>query len=138
MMSSKKTVSERIETASIAQVTGIVLLWYIISIVASRLITVVVAPGISIETGIYHYHHILWGLVLMMMGGFISLYWESRRAKVFGAFFLGLGLGLAVDEVGLILVTADAGYWDPITYPIMIIVAQLLFIAWMAARQQGR
>jgi hypothetical protein len=137
-MSSKKTVSERIKTASIAQITGIVLIWYIISIVASRLITVVIAPGISIETGIYHYHHILWGLILMTMGGFIALYWESRRAKVFGAFFLGLGLGLAVDEVGLILVTADAGYWDPITYPIMIIIAQLLFIAWMAARQQGR
>ena len=137
-MSSRKKVSEQFETASIAQITGIVLVWYSLAIIGSRLITVIVAPGIGIETGIYHYHHILWGLILMTLGGFIALYWESRRAKVFGAFFLGLGLGLAVDEVGLILVTADSGYWDPITYPIMIIVAQLLFIAWMAARQQGR
>ncbi len=74
----------------------------------------------------------------MTIGAFIGLYWESRYAQVFGAFFLGLGLGLAVDEVGLILVTADHGYWDPITYPIMILVAQLLFIAALAARQQGR
>ncbi|MFX1566233.1 MAG: hypothetical protein ACFFCH_09600 [Promethearchaeota archaeon] len=137
-MSSGKKVRERIETASIAQITGIVLMWYCLAILGSRLITVVVAPGIGIETGIYHYHHILWGLILMTLGGFIALYWESRLAKVVGAVFLGLGLGLAVDEVGLILVTADVGYWDPITYPIMIIVAQLLIIAWMAARQQGR
>ena len=137
-MSSRKKVSEQFETASIAQISGIVLVWYSLAIIGSRLITVIIAPGIGIETGIYHYHHILWGLILMTLGGFIALYWESRRAKVFGAFFLGLGLGLAVDEVGLILVTADSGYWDPITYPIMIIVAQLLFIAWMAARQQGR
>jgi hypothetical protein len=126
------------QTATVAQVTAIVLIWYVIAIVASRLITVVIAPGIGIETGIYHYHHILWGIILMSFGGFIGLYWDSRRAQVVGAFFLGLGLGLAVDEVGLILVTADHGYWDPITYPIMIIVGQLLFIAVMAARQQGR
>ncbi len=137
-MSSSNKVSERIQTASIAQITGIVLIWYSLAIIGSRLITVVIAPGIGIESGIYHYRHILWGLILMTLGGFIGLYWDSRRAMVFGAFFLGLGLGLAVDEVGLILVTADAGYWDPITYPIMIIVGQLLFIAWMAARQQGR
>lgn len=137
-MSPRRRISERLQTATIAQITAIVLVWYIIAIVASRLITVVVAPGIGIETGIYHYHHILWGIILMALGAFIGLYWESGRAQVFGALFLGLGLGLAVDEVGLILVTADHGYWDPITYPIMIIVAQLLFIAVLAARQQGR
>jgi hypothetical protein len=137
-MSPRKRISERLQTVTIAQITSITLVWYIIAIVASRLMTVVIAPGIGIETGIYHYHHILWGIILMALGAFFGLYWESRRAQVFGAFFLGLGLGLAVDEVGLILVTADHGYWDPITYPIMILVAQLLFIAVLAARQQGR
>ncbi len=137
-MSRSSKIANRMQSVSIAQITGIVLVWYVIAIIASRLITVVIAPGIGIETGIYHYHHVLWGLILMTLGGFIALYGDSRRANIFGAFFLGLGLGLAVDEVGLILVTADSGYWDPITYPIMIIVAQLLFIAVMAARQQGR
>ncbi len=137
-MSKTSKISERFQTASITQITAIVLVWYILTIIGSRLITVVIAPGIGIETGIYHYHHILWGLIIMSLGGFFGLYWDSRRSKVFGAFFLGVGLGLAIDEVGLILVTANEGYWDPITYPIMIIVAQLLFIAIMAARQQGR
>lgn len=137
-MSKTSKITEQMQTASITQITAVVLVWYILAIIGSRLITVVIAPGIGIETGIYHYHHILWGLILMSVGGFFGLYWDSRRSKVFGAFFLGVGLGLAIDEVGLILVTANAGYWDPITYPIMIIVAQLLFIAIMAARQQGR
>ena len=98
----------------------------------------VIAPGISIISGVYHFHHILWGLILMSMGGFIGLYWERRIAKIAGAWFLGLGLGLAVDEIGMILVTADIGYFDPISYPIMVIVAQILLIAVLAARQQGR
>lgn len=137
-MGSSSRISKKLETVSIAQITAITLIWYILAIIGSRVITQILFPGISIETSIYHYHHILWGLILMTLGGFMGLYWDGRRSKVFGAFFLGLGLGLAVDEVGLILVTSDAGYWDPITYPIMIIVAQLLFIAVLAARQQGR
>lgn len=123
---------------SVANVTMVVLLWYVISVGVSRLVTVVIAPGIGIITGIYHYHHVLWGLILMALGGFMGLYFNEKVPVLMGSWFLGLGLGLAVDEVGLILVTADHGYWDPITYPIIIIVAQLLFIAWMAARQLGR
>ncbi|MFX0169581.1 MAG: hypothetical protein ACFE89_09550 [Candidatus Hodarchaeota archaeon] len=137
-MSTTVDLSKKIKELSIAQVTGLVLVWYVIAVVVSRLVTEVLSPGISIETSIYHFHHILWGLILMSFGGFIAMYWESRRAKAFSALFFGLGLGLAIDEVGLILVTSDVGYFDPISYPIMIIVAQLLFIAWMAARQQKR
>ncbi|MFX1541182.1 MAG: hypothetical protein ACFFBX_10420, partial [Promethearchaeota archaeon] len=74
-MSKRSKISERMEAFSIAQVTGTVLIWYILAIVGSRLLTTIIAPGISIETGIYHYHHILWGIILMTMGGFIGLYW---------------------------------------------------------------
>jgi hypothetical protein len=129
---------ERFEAVSIASITGIVLLWYIVTVGVSRLITMVIAPGIGVETGIYHYHHILWGLIAMSVGGFIGLYWESRFWRIVGSWFLGLGLGLCIDEVGLILVTSNEGYWDPITYPIIVIVAEILFIAMMAAREQGR
>jgi hypothetical protein len=137
-MSETASMTQKLDQVSIAHITGLVLIWYVVSVGVSRLVTEVISPGISIETSIYHFHHILWGLILMTIGGFIAMYWEGRRAKVFSAFFFGIGLGLAVDEIGLILVTSDVGYFDPISYPIMIIVAQLLFIAWMAARQQRR
>jgi hypothetical protein len=137
-MNETDSMTRKLDQVSIAQITGLVLVWYTIAVVVSRLVTEIISPGISIETSIYHFHHILWGLILMTIGGFIAMYWEKRRAKVISAFFFGLGLGLAVDEIGLILVTSDAGYFDPISYPIMIIVAQLLLIAWMAARQQKR
>jgi hypothetical protein len=123
---------------SVASITGIVLVWYLIAVGVSRFITMVISPGIGIVTGIYHYHHILWGLIAMSAGGFLGLYWESKFWRITGSWFLGLGLGLAVDEVGLILVTSNDGYWDPITYPVIVLVAQILFIAMMAARQQGR
>ncbi|MFX1564074.1 MAG: hypothetical protein ACFFDP_12285 [Promethearchaeota archaeon] len=124
----------------IANVTGIVLIWYVITVVVSRTITMIISPGIGVASGFYHYHHLLYGLILMSLGGFFGLYWETKRAKLVGSWFLGLGLGLAIDEVGLVLLagTSIDGYFDPISYPIMILVAQILFIAYMAARQQGR
>jgi hypothetical protein len=134
-----ETIPKRVDIP-IANVTAIVLIWYTITVVVSRLVTMVISPGIGVVSGFYHYHHLLYGLILMSLGGFFGLYWETKRAKLFGSWFLGLGLGLAIDEVGLVLLagTSIDGYFDPISYPIMILVAQILFIAYMAARQQGR
>jgi len=137
-MSTRSQTKTRFEDFSIANITGIVLVWYLIAVGVSRLITMVISPGIGLVTGVYHYHHVLWGLIAMSVGGFIGLYWESKFWRIVGSWFLGLGLGLCVDEVGLILVTSNDGYWDPITYPIIVLVAEVLFIAMMAARQQGR
>ena len=128
----------KFQDVSVANITSIVLIWYCISVGVSRLVTMVISPGIGIETGAYHFHHILWGLILMGLGGFFGLYWEVKLSKLAGSMLLGLGLGLAVDEVGLILLSSSEGYFHPITYPIIIIVAQILLIALMAARQQGR
>lgn len=137
-MSTKSETKGRFQDVSVASVTGIVLIWYLVAVGVSRLITMVISPGIGVVTGIYHYHHVLWGLIAMSVGGFIGLYWESKFWRILGSWFLGLGLGLCIDEVGLILVTSNDGYWDPITYPVIVLVAEVLFIAMMAARQQGR
>jgi hypothetical protein len=137
-MSTRSQTKARFEDVSIASITGIVLIWYLITVGVSRLITMVISPGIGVVTGFYHYHHVLWGLIAMSVGGFIGLYWESKFWRIVGSWFLGLGLGLCVDEVGLILVTSNDGYWDPITYPVIVLVAEVLFMAMMAARQQGR
>ena len=137
-MSTRSQTKARFEDISVASITGIVLVWYLVAVGVSRLITMVISPGIGVVTGVYHYHHVLWGLIAMSVGGFIGLYWESKFWRIVGSWFLGLGLGLCVDEVGLILVTSNDGYWDPITYPVIVLVAEVLFIAMMAARQQGR
>lgn len=137
-MSTRSQTKARFEDISVASITGIVLVWYLVAVGVSRLITMVISPGIGVVTGAYHYHHVLWGLIAMSVGGFIGLYWESKFWRIVGSWFLGLGLGLCVDEVGLILVTSNDGYWDPITYPVIVLVAEVLFIAMMAARQQGR
>ncbi len=126
---------------SVANITAIILIWYCIAILASRLMTMVISPGIgvSLEHG-YHFHHILYGLVLMALGGFFGLYWSDKLPTLVGSWFMGMGLGLAIDEIGLVLLASEAidGYFSPISYPLMIIVAQLLFIALLAARKQNR
>lgn len=128
-------------SVSKANVTAIILIWYCIAIIASRLVTMVISPGIgvSLEHG-YHFHHILWGLVLMAVGGFFGLYWSEKLPILTGSWFMGMGLGLAVDEVGLVLFASEAidGYFALISYPMMILVAQVLFIAYLAARKQNR
>ena len=106
----------------VATVTAIVLIWYCLTIVASRLITHVIAPGISVESGgLYHWHHIIWGLVLMAVGGFFGLYWSERLPIMAGSWFLGMGLGLAVDEK---LLVGARGADDIILEPVLVDVSQ--------------
>lgn len=76
----------------------------------------------------------------MALGGFFGLYWSEKLPTLVGSWFMGMGLGLAIDEVGLVLLASEAidGYFAAISYPIMILVAQMLFIALLAARKHNR
>ena len=59
-----------------------------------------------------HIHHLFWGILLLMVTGFIALAtrdatWHLRVAVVFG-----VALGLTLDEFALWLRLADV-YWSP-------------------------
>ena len=59
-----------------------------------------------------HIHHLFWGVLLLMVTGFIALAtrdatWHLRVAVVFG-----VALGLTLDEFALWLRLADV-YWSP-------------------------
>jgi hypothetical protein len=59
-----------------------------------------------------HIHHLFWGILLLMITGFIALAtrapaWHLRVAIVFG-----LALALTLDEFALWLRLADV-YWSP-------------------------
>jgi hypothetical protein len=59
-----------------------------------------------------HIHHLFWGILLLMLTGFVALatraeVWHLRISIVFG-----IALGLTLDEFALWLRLADV-YWSP-------------------------
>src|SRR2546427_9589931 len=59
-----------------------------------------------------HIHHLFWGILLLMLTGFVALatraeLWHLRMAVIFG-----IALGLTLDEFALWLRLADV-YWSP-------------------------
>jgi hypothetical protein len=66
-------------------------------------------PG-SVTTGDLHIHHLVWGIVLMLVAGFISLMpIEAPWREIVAALF-GIGAGLTLDEFALWLRLEDV-YW---------------------------
>src|SRR3954453_7855226 len=67
-------------------------------------------PG-SVTSGDLHIHHLVWGIVLMLVAGFVSLMpidspWRETIAVLFG-----VGAGLTLDEFALWLRLEDV-YWS--------------------------
>lgn len=68
-------------------------------------------PG-SVKTGSgLHLHHLVWGIVLMLLVGFLSFafHQQSPRTEILAALF-GIGAGLTLDEFALWIHLRDV-YW---------------------------
>jgi hypothetical protein len=68
-------------------------------------------PG-SVTTGDLHIHHLVWGIVLMLVAGFISLNPVDSPWREIMAVLFGIGAGLTLDEFALWLRLDDV-YWGP-------------------------
>jgi lysyl-tRNA synthetase class 2 len=68
-------------------------------------------PG-NVEVGGTHIHHLVWGIVLMMITGYvgIAIAPPSPWHEIIAVFF-GVGMGLALDEFALWLDLKDV-YWS--------------------------
>ena len=67
-------------------------------------------PG-SVTTGDLHIHHLVWGIVLMLVAGFISLNPIDSPWREIMAVLFGIGAGLTLDEFALWLRLKDV-YWS--------------------------
>jgi hypothetical protein len=68
-------------------------------------------PGSVTTGGGLHLHHLVWGIVLLLVAGFLSFVTkqESPRSEIIAAFF-GIGAGLTLDEFALWIHLRDV-YW---------------------------
>jgi hypothetical protein len=93
---------------------------FLITVVILRIITAIIEYQIFphgpfryvlTKSGL-HIHHLFWGILLLMLTGFVALAtrdpgWHLRIAVVFG-----IALGLTLDEFAMWLRLADV-YWTP-------------------------
>jgi len=63
------------------------------------------------KTGL-HIHHLFWGILLLMVTGFVALASRAERWHLRIAVVFGIALGLTLDEFALWLRLADV-YWSP-------------------------
>jgi hypothetical protein len=83
--------------------------------------------------GSLHIHHYVWGLVLLIVSGFLSLTLEAARWHPILAIPFGIGLALVLDEFALLLQLKDV-YWAAAgrtSVDIAILVAALLLLYYL-------
>lgn len=59
--------------------------------------------GSNLIIGGFHIHHITYGVILLSVAGLMSIYYTDKTFLRISAVFYGVGLGLIVDELGLIV-----------------------------------
>jgi hypothetical protein len=69
----------------------------------------------------YHLHHFYLGILLICIAGWLSIIGSSRFSRKKTAVIYGVGLGLFMDEIGLLLTWGD--YYSSLSYSLSIFLA---------------
>jgi len=82
----------------------------------------------------YHIHHFYYGMLLLAISSIVGVVTVRDKVRHFFSYVIGVGIGLIVDELGLLLnctgekVGLACRYIFPNTFDIMMIIAVLLLI----------
>ena len=68
----------------------------------------------------YHIHHFYFGILMIAIAGWFAITESGFESKEKLAVFYGIGLGLLMDEIGLLLTWGD--YYSSLTYILSIIL----------------
>ncbi|MFW5873560.1 MAG: hypothetical protein ACOCZZ_01655 [Bacillota bacterium] len=69
----------------------------------------------------YHIHHLFFGILLICLAGWFAITGSNYFSKRDTALMYGIGMGLFMDEIGLILSWGD--YWSSTTYLLVLLLA---------------
>ena len=81
---------------------------YFVTLVLVRLYTNLV-PAADIAVGGTHIHHVVFGIVALLVAGFLSL---DEVHRLLRALLFGIGAALVLDEIALVVFLKDV-YWLP-------------------------
>jgi len=101
----------------------IITISFLIAFTASRAIVVLSGeskPSLELWIGNYHIHHFFLGILLLSLSGWMGLVGNQKKYKYSSAILYGGGLGLLIDEIGLLLTWGN--YWAKQSYVFGVIV----------------
>jgi MFS family permease len=101
----------------------IITISFLLTFAASRALVVMAGeskPSLELWIGNYHIHHFFIGILLLSISGWIGLAGNLKKYKYISAILYGGGLGLLVDEIGLLLTWGN--YWAKQSYIFSVIV----------------
>lgn len=73
----------------------------------------------------YHIHHFYFGILLIAIAGWLAIAGSNYLSKKHTAIIYGVGLGLLLDEIGLLLTWGD--YYSSLTYVLSLIILGIFF-----------
>jgi len=78
-----------------------------------HLIRAGIGPFHNVSAGGTHVHHLVWGILLLLVGGYLAQLEadDSRRLRFLVTLLFGIGAALTLDEFALWFFLADV-YWD--------------------------
>lgn len=77
----------------------------------------------------YHIHHFNFGIILLIIAGFLSLVDSMRSHVRLIAILYGVGLALIVDEFGLLITLNQDAYWGRRSYDAVMVMGLILLNA---------
>jgi hypothetical protein len=89
---------------------------FLTSFMVARIFTTL-SPSTVLISGGYHIHHYWYGLIILVIGGWMGISYENERTNRVAAILFGAGGGIIGDEVGLLLTSE---YWTGITFTFLI------------------
>ena len=92
-------------------------------------------PSVVVQSSGIHFHHFWYGLLMVVVAGWLGI--ASNRPEYDRAYavLFGLGLGLVGDETGLLLTFGD--YRSELTYVVFVVGLGVVFMVFLAVRYWG-
>lgn len=111
------------EHSRLLELQFIITISFLITFTLSRALVVMSGeskPSLELWIGNYHIHHFFFGILSLAISGWISLIGNQKKYKIMSAMLYGGGLGLLIDEIGLLLTWGN--YWAKQSYIFSVIV----------------
>jgi len=110
---------------------NIILLSFLLFFVGARLYSVYIVHSVFFNG--FHIHHFYFGTLSLAIGGIIGILSQKNNFLQIASIFIGGGIGLFADEIGLLLncttVTRECTYAFPGITDIFTVITALILLA---------
>jgi hypothetical protein len=110
-------VQPRVAGSTAQGLAFLTILFFIVGFSAARIFTTIY-PDVVVQSSGIHFHHFWYGLLMLVVAGWLGIASNRPEHDRAYAVIFGLGLGLVGDETGLLLTLGD--YRSELTYVVFV------------------